>query len=44
MAFLNLRHVALRGVSATVPKQVEDIGKIYTKWGVTMKLFIPLQE
>lgn len=33
MAFLNLQHVAIRGISATVPKQSECIEAIYSKWG-----------
>lgn len=33
MAFLTLRHVAVTGVSAAVPKEDEGIRDIYAKWG-----------
>ena len=33
MAFLTLRHVAVTGVSAAVPKEDDGIRDIYAKWG-----------
>ena len=33
MAHIDVRNVAIRGISASIPRNKEQIVKIYEKWG-----------
>lgn len=46
MAYLNLQHIAITGISASVPKQAEEIKKVYTRWGggEILNISTPQQE
>ena len=38
MAFLDLKHVSIKGVAASAPRSIECNQKIYTKWGGVRRL------
>lgn len=44
MAFLDLKHVSIKGVAASAPRSIECNQKIYTKWGGGTKTSFPLLE
>lgn len=38
MAFIEVKNVAIRGVAACVPRNIENNSDVYTKWGGTILL------